>query len=238
MAESTLTADETKKIEQFKLLFDYTKFNIGLYTTLAAAYIALMASEYGERVLAPYTPLVVGAVAALVIAGVAGGTIASSCTRLESFDLKRPIEEQTIFPYKAVNDCSGGWPMSRWIRIEHTAFWVGLGFIIASVAFPSHTKLSLEAPASGSVTLFDWIVQKGESKQLLAEFGFARTMVLCVESGGSVKLALDGGTGPNQEVVLGGKKARECKALYARTVSAQQKTDKHQKGRLAVVLDK
>jgi len=42
-----LTVKETKNIEQFKLLFDYTKFHIGLYTTLAAAYIALMASEYG-----------------------------------------------------------------------------------------------------------------------------------------------------------------------------------------------
>ena len=236
---TAMSAQETKKIEQFKLLFDYTKFHIGLYTTLAAAYIALMASEYGKRILAPNILWVVAAVAAFVIAGGAGGTIASSCTRLVGLHFEGDPLEQKVFPYRTVKSKwrFPGWKVNTWARIEHTAFWIGLVCVIASVAFPSHTKLALEVPASRSMTLFEWIVQKDASDhRRLVEFGSERAIVLCIEPGGHVELVLDGSADRKHE--LGGKTESECKALYARVVSAKSMNGQRQKGRLAVALDK
>ena len=37
--------DGDVQLEQLKLLYGYTKFHIGLYTTLTTAYIALMISD-------------------------------------------------------------------------------------------------------------------------------------------------------------------------------------------------
>ena len=63
--------------EQVKLLFEYTKFHLGVYTTLAAALIALVNTEFGKNINLP-REFVWAAVVFIALAGVAGGIVAST----------------------------------------------------------------------------------------------------------------------------------------------------------------
>lgn len=78
MAEKTETDYEFEKL---KMLFDYTKFHIGLYTTIATVFSGLIAaSAKGENAL-PFRfrlPWLVAAVLLLCVAGAAGGVLTSS----------------------------------------------------------------------------------------------------------------------------------------------------------------
>jgi hypothetical protein len=230
MAEPSMSADDTKQLEQLKLLFDYTKFHIGLYTTLAAAYIALMTSEYGKRLLAPDTRLVLAAVVILGIAGFAGGIIASSCTYYPSFN---QLMERRLFPFR------DGWGLKgvTWTRIEHTAFWVALGAILASFFIPYQSNLSLEAAAGGSVTLFGWTVPANGEDRRVVQLESDRTLVVCTEPGAYVTLILEVGTTKTQGQ-LGGTPDSSCQAVYGRTVSLKSANGQIQRGRVAIALDK
>src|SRR5262249_26092041 len=85
------------QLEQLKLLFDYTKFHIGLYTTLTAAYIALITSEYGKKFLVPNRVFVWSAVVMFLVAGLAGGIIASnSCPHYARLDT---LMNKRLLPY-------------------------------------------------------------------------------------------------------------------------------------------
>ena len=123
------TADAEVQLERLKLLFDYTKFHIGLYTTVTAAYLAVMTSDYGKRLfLVPNPWLVWPAVAGFLIAGLAGGIIASSCPHYSRFDT---LMTTRIAPYTEGKGFRG----ETWTYIEHTAFWIGIILAILSVAF-------------------------------------------------------------------------------------------------------
>jgi hypothetical protein len=65
------------EFERLKLLFDYTKFHIGLYTTVATIFGGLIAAS--DTVPFTFYPqLLFASVICICIAGIAGGTIASS----------------------------------------------------------------------------------------------------------------------------------------------------------------
>ena len=116
------------QLEQVKLLFDYTKFHIGLYTTVTAAYIAVMASDYGKRVFfVPDRRLVWSAVVMFLVAGFAGGIIASSCPHYPRLDA---LMAAKIAPFTDRRGFTG----RTWTYIEHTAFWVGIILAILSFA--------------------------------------------------------------------------------------------------------
>jgi hypothetical protein len=57
-----------RNLEQVKLLFDYTKFHIGLYTTLATLLVAVAGSGFAESWKVE-AHLVAWAVGAIVLAG-------------------------------------------------------------------------------------------------------------------------------------------------------------------------
>lgn len=121
--------DAEVQLEQIKLLFDYTKFHIGLYTTVTAGYIAVMASDYGRQFfLQPSPCLVWGAVVMFMVAGLAGGIIASSCPHYPRLD---SLMAARIAPYTDGKGLTG----RTWTYVEHTAFWVGILLAILSVAF-------------------------------------------------------------------------------------------------------
>lgn len=117
----------TKGLE---LLFDYTKFHIGVYLTLAAAYITLATSKIGGDTLPKLnSKFVWPAVICIVVAGFAGGVIASSITQSRSATVEDFLEEET-----------GPWSTTwlsgrRWIYIEHTLFWAGIIFVVLSFAY-------------------------------------------------------------------------------------------------------
>lgn len=111
-------ADENAMgFEQLKLLFDYTKFHITAYLTLASAMIALTTSAFGQR-LKPQPCFVWAAIGFIVVAGAAGGVVASN---IPYFANVRKFVETEIGPW-------GLTPMSgaAWMTLEHIAFWLSL----------------------------------------------------------------------------------------------------------------
>jgi hypothetical protein len=128
------------QLEQVKLLFDYTKFHIGLYTTVTAAYIAVMASDYGKSFfLVPNRGLVWSAVIMFLVAGLSGGIIASSCPHYPRFDT---LMATRISPYTEGKGFTG----RTWTYIEHTSFWIGIILAILSVAFAQSVGTKAGSP--------------------------------------------------------------------------------------------
>ena len=120
-----------------ELLFDYTKFHIGVYLTLAAAYITLGTSHLSDNLPKLNAGFVWTAVIFIAIAGFAGGVIASSITQSQSANVEEFLKDPT-----------GPWSMEcfpgrTWIYIEHTAFWIGIVFVLLSYAWPKLSWLKL-----------------------------------------------------------------------------------------------
>jgi hypothetical protein len=113
------------EFERLNLLYDYTKFHIGLYTTLVAALVA------ARETIIPRAPaylrwtllffLVAGAAGGVVlVAGAAGGVVASN---VPDFSTYSDFLNTRIGPF--------GWkPMCGlyWSHLEHLAFWLGIGW--------------------------------------------------------------------------------------------------------------
>jgi hypothetical protein len=126
--EATALASARQK--SLELLFDYTKFHIGLYLTLTTAYIAATALKKG-----PDTPVLSinahffwPAVLCFMVAGLAGGVIASSITQTDSRSAR-----------EFLNQSVGPWDWHRlhfrarvWTWVEHTSFWFGL--VLAAIS--------------------------------------------------------------------------------------------------------
>ncbi len=109
------------KFERLKLLYDYTKFHIGLYATLITALIALM--SFGSKVVPQelHYPLKFATIM-FVLAGGCGGIIASSSVKFDSIDALR-------------DTCIGplGIPLlpgKVWATLEHVFFWVGITYAV------------------------------------------------------------------------------------------------------------
>lgn len=129
-------------------LFEYTKFHIGAYLTLAAAFIAAAnikvripsgppsnspgAVAALEAVLEVNPALAVATVICFVVAGIAGGVIASSISQQSGGNsdafLKSPIGPWNVKFLRM----KGYW----WTYLEHTSFWIGLGAAALAVGVP------------------------------------------------------------------------------------------------------
>jgi len=102
-------------MEQLKLLFEYTKFHIGLYTGLGAALIAAMGGKDPFLPASFAIPFTI-TVFFLGVAGLSGGVIAS---HIPHFDKFVTFSNQPIGFW--------GWaPLTYngWARLEHLAFWI------------------------------------------------------------------------------------------------------------------
>ncbi len=108
--------------KSLELLFDYTKFHIGVYLALTSAYVTLAGTKSGECpwgvTMSPC--LVIPAIVMFGVAGLAGGVIASSITQTGAKDTKTFLRES-----------AGPWGTQLfrviyWTWLEHTAFWFGL----------------------------------------------------------------------------------------------------------------
>jgi len=119
------------RYEQVKVLFEYTKFHIGLYTGLGSVAVALLSTKL---VTVCSIPLYLS-VLILAIAGFAGGIIASSMPEAETVE---KFMECRTGPYNFPL-CTG----RCWTRIEHAAFWAAviIGFIAFLVPPISQSKL-------------------------------------------------------------------------------------------------
>lgn len=112
-----------KDFEQLKLLFDYTKFHIGLYTTVATILGAVIAAKDGPfafRLL----PLQCS-VFFICLAGFAGGVIVSSITQAQSY---------TVFWASRLGPFRLKWfTAEMWTYIEHGAFWIAVVLAVFAV---------------------------------------------------------------------------------------------------------
>ena len=112
-----------------ELLFDYTKFHIGVYLTLTAAYITVATSKIGDTLPRLNQLFVWPAVIFITVAGYAGGIIASSITQSQSATVEGFLNEKTG-PW-SMRALTGKW----WIYIEHTSFWIGIICVVMSFVF-------------------------------------------------------------------------------------------------------
>lgn len=125
----------TREFERLQLLFEYTKFHVGLYATLTVGLAALLQLS-DKRVSTDYTVVALVAVTVLlwVCAGFCGGVIASSINR---FDSIRSFRSRPIGPGRRPRGTGLTW--EKW---EHRLFWVGVGFALAAFVRSSYIVLT------------------------------------------------------------------------------------------------
>lgn len=130
-------AQERKMEKNLELLYDYTKFHIGTYTTLTTLYIGVANTRFaGFCVLLNHFFYTV-AVVALLVAGAAGGTIVSSITQSKALD-------SATFLDGYIGPWMPSWLIFRaivWTRIEHISFWIAVAAAILLVAGTGSTAV-------------------------------------------------------------------------------------------------
>lgn len=126
----SIASTRAKMDKTLELLFDYTKFHIGVYLTLTTAYLSFTKVIFDSK---PLTHVNQAwswiAVAAFMLAGLAGGVIVSSITQTECLNSKSFLEEPIgMWNWKRT------WIRARcWTWLEHTSFWLGLFAAILSI---------------------------------------------------------------------------------------------------------
>ncbi len=112
-------AAESFEFERIKLLFEYTKFHIGLYSSVAAAFLAL--TEYLDlKNSGPHLGLILISIVLLILAGFFGGVIASSISIIKEEDIP-------LFFTMEIGPYDWKWfNTTTWIRWEHNFFWAGV----------------------------------------------------------------------------------------------------------------
>ena len=127
-----------RELEKLKLLFDYTKFHIGLYTTVATIFGGLVAAS--DKLPFKFNPpLLLASVFCIFLAGIAGGTIASSIpgySRYTTFWNARIAP----FPFTLITE---GMKAKYWTYVEHIAFWVAVGLAVASILLPGQPVVAV-----------------------------------------------------------------------------------------------
>jgi hypothetical protein len=243
-ASATKQGDKNQICERLKTLFDYTKFHIGLYTTVGAAYIALMTSDYGKKFLTPNKPLVILAVIALLIAGMAGGIIASSCCHETDFD---KFMKTHLTPFAKEERLWA--PTARhWTNIEHGAFWVAI--IVAVLSFniiplggipllTAEKPISVELSTVGDSIILEWTTPPGSAGTTynVVDFGRPRHVLLCGDFVAASDLQAKLVAGSAETVSKTANQVFECKAVEVNRVSVVPQESKSLKGKI-VLLEK
>ena len=110
-------------LEQVKLLFDYTKFHITVYTTIATILVAIQSNSFGAHVhlSAGFVP---AAIASILLAGLAAGVVAASMPECTG---KAHFWEWRTGPYNLPI-----LTIRQWTYLEHTSFWVSVVLVVAA----------------------------------------------------------------------------------------------------------
>jgi hypothetical protein len=108
--------------DQLKQLFDYTKFHIGMYTTLIAGIVGLFTNANAKLQYVEMVPFIKGSVLCFVIAGMAGGLVASSIAHFSSF---KEFKGARLGPWRTMLI-----PSMVCVHVEHSAFWLGCSIAV------------------------------------------------------------------------------------------------------------
>ena len=142
-------------LKSLELLFEYTKFHIGAYLTVAASFITLASLKNGEDFALPLSrPLVYLAMVLFMIAGLAGGVIVSTITQcygLDSQSTSTSLRCASTVKFMALDMGPGDGTLvsykgERWIHIEHFSFWLGLLAALGSYLFAPRQKPASPKP--------------------------------------------------------------------------------------------
>ena len=109
--------------DRLKQLYDYTKFHIGVYLTLATGILALLKFAHLEVI--DVRDWLMATLLCLVAAGAGGGAVASNISTFNDYDkfLKDPLPVFGLPTFRA----------KTWITIEHAAFWAGMSFALFGI---------------------------------------------------------------------------------------------------------
>jgi len=129
-----LKANLAARAKSLELLYDYTKFHIGVYLTLSASYITVTTVKIPghastDHLLAVNHCWMAFAVAFFLLAGLAAGIIVSSITQYAEGGSAEFLETE-IGPWNAKLIHLRA---RYWTYIEHTSFWAGLLAAIGSI---------------------------------------------------------------------------------------------------------
>lgn len=142
--------------EQLKLLFDYTKFHIGLYTTLVTLLIALISLGSEELVFLQRASLAATTVC-FVLAGACGGVIASNIPYYTTLSAFRAASFGPRWLWKKESQTARadtgnrGYAMypslygPTWATLEHLFFWLGIAIALTGTGW---SLFATGAPAS------------------------------------------------------------------------------------------
>lgn len=116
-------AEVVSKQKSLELLYDYTKFHIGVYLSAAGAYLTAAFATVNNVPVLPLNLYFLGpAVLFTMVAGFAGGVIVSSLTQWHSGGSNDFLATE-IGPWDWM---SFRFKARYWTYVEHTAFWLGL----------------------------------------------------------------------------------------------------------------
>ncbi len=120
---------EKKKMPDQRLstLFNYTTFHIGLYATLTSGLFAVIAfaHEHLSQSLMPLLPYARWTAMFILLAGAAGGAIASNIPNYETFD-SFSKDRLNVFGVPTAT-------YRAWAHFEHASFWAAVS--IAAYGF-------------------------------------------------------------------------------------------------------
>jgi hypothetical protein len=117
------SAEDRNGLEQLKLLCAYSKFDIGLYTTVATIFAAAIAFE--PAVFKFHRGLLSVAVVLTCLAGMAAGVIASRCAHFTSWSA---LWRTKIGPFRW-----RGLTGEHWAYLQHSCFGIALVAAVLSV---------------------------------------------------------------------------------------------------------
>lgn len=105
-------------MDQLKLLMEYTKFHIGMYTTLCTVLISILGLEIFKARAVTFQPYLFVTLAFFVLAGAFGGLVGSSIPLFKDFD---EFKKARLGPWR------WEWIPAPWCaHLEHTFFWLGI----------------------------------------------------------------------------------------------------------------
>ena len=126
-----MDAADRRKLDrdQLQMLYDYTKFHVGLYATLNGSYLAFVSSTWGKHIIEGQFAAVCAATILLVAAGICGGLIASSAPFATGMD---QFLNAKLAPF--VNQAQKCGLPCRWvIQLEHMFFWSGVAVALTTI---------------------------------------------------------------------------------------------------------
>jgi hypothetical protein len=139
------TARTDYELERIKLLFDYTKFHIGLYTTLAGVLVATLGSKFAVDWPVCRWAVALGIVL-IALAGMAGGVVAATLPYVAG-------GEKSFWTVETGPVTAKWFEVKTWTHIEHVLFWLAvvcvLGAFLPVLKPPPATGIATQSVAIG-----------------------------------------------------------------------------------------